>query len=191
MEADPVNAITITVYGVPAPQGSKTGFAIIRNGEYTGGVALAESSKKVKPWRAAVTAAAREVIDGIRGGLVWHPLDGPLEAVMVFTLARPRSHYGTGRNAGVLREGAPARPTGYPDASKLVRSTEDALTDARLWADDARVVEYTRIAKLYAGDLGALTSPGAFIGVRNWTPPGLPPFGGMWEPDQIVFGGDA
>ena len=54
-----------------------------------------------------------------------------------------------------------------PDLSKLLRSTEDALTDAGLWADDARVVEYERLAKVYPGeDPEALPVPGVRIEIR-------------------------
>ena len=47
--------ITITVYGMPGPQGSKR-FVGTRGGR---GV-MVESSAKVKPWREAVKHAARE-----------------------------------------------------------------------------------------------------------------------------------
>ena len=45
-----------------------------------------------------------------------------------------------------------------------MRSTEDALSDAGFWADDARVVEYGRLAKVFPGeDPDALQSPGVVI----------------------------
>jgi hypothetical protein len=51
-----------------------------------------------------------------------------------------------------------------PDLSKLVRSTEDACTDAGLWADDGRVAEYARVAKVWTGyDPDALQTPGAIV----------------------------
>lgn len=147
--------IAITVYGLPAPQGSK---------RHVGRGVMVESSRHVKPWREAVKAAALAVL--LPAGL--EPLDGPLVADMVFTFARPKSHFRTGRNADLLRDNAPAAPIGPPDLSKLARSTEDALTDAGAWADDARVVAYGRLAKVYAGssDLDALRIPGAVIRIR-------------------------
>lgn len=157
--------IQITVHGIPAPQGSKKFVGHNRAGR---GV-LVESSKKVKPWRAAVAAAAALVRPAA-------PLDGPLVADMVFTMPRPKGHYGTGRNAGVLKTRyAEAVPDRTPDLSKLVRSTEDALTDAGVWADDARVVAYGRLAKVYTGSPGpdALDVPGAVIRVRTYVPAGL------------------
>jgi Holliday junction resolvase RusA-like endonuclease len=153
--------IEIAVYGTPAPQGSKS-FKGISGGR---GI-MVESSKKVKPWRDAVRADAIVERQAMTAFAV---LDEPLYVEMVFTFVRPRSHYRTGRNAHLLRDGAPTRPSAKPDVSKLCRSTEDALTDAGIWRDDARVVEYTRLAKVFAGeDKDALDSPGAVIRVyRN------------------------
>jgi hypothetical protein len=89
------------------------------------------------------------------------PLTGPLWAYVVFSLARPKSHWRTGRNAHLLRDGAPVRPGGYPDVSKLIRSTEDACTSAGLWHDDGQVSEYERLAKVWCGeDPHALDRPG-------------------------------
>jgi hypothetical protein len=39
-----------------------------------------------------------------------------------------------------------------PDLDKLARSTQDALKSAGVYTDDARIVEYTRLAKVYAGE---------------------------------------
>lgn len=123
---------------------------------------MVESSKHVKPWRDAVRSDA---VKAARDGAF--PLDGPLRVDMVFTTTRPRSHYRTGRNAALLRDDAPLRPASAPDLSKLARSTEDALTDAGVWCDDSRVVEYGRLAKVYAGeDVDALDVPGAVV--RIW-----------------------
>ena len=138
--------IGIEVRGNPAPQGSKSFKGMTKSGR----AILAESSKKVKPWRLDVKFAAEQIIQEL--GL--QPMDGPLMARMVFTLPKPKS--------------APKRKTTYPmrtpDVSKLLRSTEDALTDAGLWADDARVIDYTRLAKVFPGeDPESLPCPGAVI----------------------------
>lgn len=151
----PAPGISITVYGLPAPQGSK---------RHVGNGVMIESSKKVKPWRQDVKQAALDAIAGLDG---WTPLDGPLLASMVFSFARPKGHYRTGRNAHLLRDSAPVRPSVTPDLSKILRSTEDALTGV-VWADDARVVGYERLGKFYAGaDVpDVLTMPGCVI--RVW-----------------------
>lgn len=136
-------AVTITVLGAPAPQGSK---------RHVGNGVMLEMSKKLKPWRDDVKAAALVAMkhplydDHHRA-----PLDGPLAASIVFTVrdqpaSRPTWWPDGERWSKALRW----RPASTPDLSKLLRSTEDALTGV-VWKDDARVVEYTRLAKYYVG----------------------------------------
>lgn len=151
----------VTVYGAPAPQGSKSA---LRN-RHTGRIQLVESSKYVAPWRDDVVAACLRVRK--RG---WRPLTGPLAAEMVFTLTRPRSHFGEGRNAGRVRPSAPLLPAGVPDLSKLARSTEDALTTAGVYRDDALLVEYRRLLKRYHTDHGQVPDVMAVSGcvIRLW-----------------------
>jgi crossover junction endodeoxyribonuclease RusA len=138
--------VTITVVGQPAPAGSKRYVGQSKAGR---GIMI-ESSKAVKPWREAVKAAALEAMAG-------RPvMEGPLRAAMIFTLPRPKS-----------AKKASDTPCRKPDLSKLVRSTEDALTDAGVWADDARVV--TLVArKCYPGQHErAQALPGAWIEVHE------------------------
>lgn len=135
----------IVVYGMPGPQGSK---------RHVGGGRMIESSKKVRPWRMDVKAVAESLMAKFGAS----PLDGPLRVRMVFTLPKPAS-------APKKRRTWPDRK---PDVSKLARSTEDALTDAGLWKDDARVVEYARLAKVYPNeDPDALDRPGVRITVEE------------------------
>jgi Holliday junction resolvase RusA-like endonuclease len=144
--------IEIVVAGSPAPQGSK---------RHVGGGRMVESSKHVKPWRDAVRAdalLARNAHAATHGR--WTPLDEPLVLEMVFTMPKPAA--------------APKRrrtwPMRMPDVSKLCRSTEDALTDAGIWRDDARVVAYDRLAKVFPGeDPDALDAPGAVIRIYTIT----------------------
>lgn len=145
--------IEFVVYGTPAPQGSK---------RHVGhGRMVEQNAARIGPWRDAVRSDAAMA----HGDAV--ALDGELFVDMVFSFARPRSHYRTGRNAHLLREAAPGRPAGPPDLSKLARSTEDALKDAGVIVDDARIVEYGRLAKVYVdSDRDALNKPGAVIRVR-------------------------
>ena len=146
--------MTITVYGSPAPQGSKR-FVGVKGGR---GVMI-ESSKSVKPWREAVKFAALEALEEIDIGN--HPqfqgkMVGPINVHMAFTVPKPKS--------------APKRlrtwPDRKPDLSKLVRSTEDALTDAGVWEDDARIVRCVA-SKVYPGEgVDALHIPGAVIRIE-------------------------
>lgn len=116
--------IVINVNGQPAPQGSKT------RGRYGG---VFEASKKVGPWRNAVRTETQQVI--------LEPFDAPVWVDVVFFLPRPKSHYGTGRNAGIIKESAPAFPSGVPDIDKLCRSTLDGLKEGGAYRDDSQVVK--------------------------------------------------
>lgn len=164
--------LRIVVFGAAAPQGSKRPVA----SDSKGRTVFAESSKKVGPWRGDVKAAAEQLVtcqcfEQCGTLLDGYPLVGPLVVRMVFSFARPQSHYRTGRNAHLLKDSAPARPSGKPDLSKLLRSTEDALT-ALAWKDDALAVEYERAAKVWCReDPEALDAPGALIVIRPLADP--------------------
>jgi Holliday junction resolvase RusA-like endonuclease len=154
-----VPEVTITVYGTPAPQGSKRAFV----GKSGKAHVIESSHDRVKSWRQAV-------IDEVRADdwtLPPFPYSGPLEVEMTFNIKRPKNHYRTGRNAHLLRDSAPPYPSGTPDLSKLARATEDALTEVGLWADDALVVRYALLQKRWAD---APRLPGAVIRVRELAP---------------------
>ena len=137
----------ITAYGIPAPQGSKRNFGKTKLGR----TIMVENSNKVTPWRADVMTAARRAIEETEG---FEMFTCALAARMVFTFLRPAS----------VKYSKRPFPSVVPDTSKLLRSTEDALQAAGVIKDDALIVEYTRLAKVYAGeDPDALDSPGAFI----------------------------
>jgi crossover junction endodeoxyribonuclease RusA len=122
----------------------------IKSGMKKGKAIMVESSKKVRPWRQDVKAAA----EGWRARSGVLPIDGPVVVRMTFTLPKPKSAPKTRRTY----------PMRTPDLSKLARSTEDALTDAGIWTDDARVIGYSKLWKAYPGeDVDALDSPGAVI----------------------------
>lgn len=148
--------LTITVYGTAGPQGSK---------RHVGNGVMVESSHKVKPWREAVKYAALDVATA--GGDTRPAIELPVVVSMTFSFARPKGHYRTGRNAHLLRDGAPRYPTSrtHGDISKLARSTEDALVDSGVLHDDSLIVNYTRLAKVWAGcgAQDALGIPGAVI----------------------------
>src|SRR5690242_15255728 len=85
-------------------------------------------------------------------------ITGAVIVEMIFTLPKPKS-------APKKRRTWPDRA---PDLSKLARATEDALNDVGAWEDDARVIEYRRLAKVYPGeDRDALPVPGAVIRIRE------------------------
>jgi len=130
--------LDFTVIGEPAPQGSKT--------KTRWGVR--EDNPRTKPWRATVAAAAAEAKNG------QPPLDGPLKLEVVFTFIRPSAHYGTGRNAGILKASAPTWHTKVPDSDKLLRAIGDSLTQSGAIRDDARIC-WTNARKLYGDTASA------------------------------------
>lgn len=169
-------SVTLTVYGHPAPQGSKRAFALRKNGVLTGKAAVIESSHdRVKSWRQAVVDEARSAMTTTYPHRVainasQFPLCDPVTAVIVFSLRRPKSHYRTGANSHLLTDRAPARPGKAPDLSKLCRATEDALEEVGLLDNDSLIVEYERLAKVWCGeDPDALDVPGAVITIRQVT----------------------
>ena len=136
--------VVFTVYGTPAPQGSKT---------RTKHAMFDSNAKTLHPWRDAVRTAAVDAIDGHDG--VVFPAGVPVRAYIVITLKKPAS--------------APKGRTTYPikarsgDLDKLVRGIFDALTDSGAWHDDSQVVEL-RAAKTYPNEhLDAPDRPGALI----------------------------
>jgi Holliday junction resolvase RusA-like endonuclease len=139
--------LKIIVYGEPGAQGSKKYMGRSKSGV---GI-LIESSSKVEPWRQDVKKEAEAVLDSLGRP---PPFLGPLAVRMVFTFLRPKS---------VRRHKRPY-PSVAPDLSKLCRSTEDALKQAGVIRDDALIVEYTRLAKVYANeDPDALDRSGVLI----------------------------
>ena len=125
------------VPGTPAPGGSKTGFY----NKKLKRVMMTPASKKTKPWMATVSGVVASQYDGPL-------LQGALRLDMQFRMLRPKGHYGSGRNAGVIKpQFVNAFPTVKPDLTKLIRSTEDALKGI-LWRDDCQVVSQVT-SKIY------------------------------------------
>ena len=133
-----MNEIFIPVLGIPAAQGSK---------KHVGRGILVESSKKVAPWRQDVRHAALEYYQG-------EPVSGAVEVAIEFIFARPKGHYGTGKNADKLKPSAPkyATSNNLGDIDKLQRSTFDALavrSGGTVLKDDSLIVDVA-IQKRYA-----------------------------------------
>lgn len=143
-----MSALTVIVNHLPAPQGSHT-----RNAAG----AVYDSNKNVKSYRAEVTAATLAARNGAP------TLEGPVALTVTFTLPRPVGHHGSGRNAGQLRQRAPAHPGVKPDLDKLLRATLDGLTDGGAFLDDSRIVAITAVKAYPGGHLDALDTPGAVI----------------------------
>ena len=130
-------AIRFTVYGKPAPQGSKR--AIQAPGQRFPSV-VEQAGDKLKAWRAAITQAAGAAMEQ------HEMIDGPVRVEIVFHFLRPKGHFGTGKNSARLKPSAPEFHIQRPDADKLARAVLDGLT-SRCYRDDSQVVELTAIKR--------------------------------------------
>ena len=138
--------IEFDVIGEPKPQGSKRqvpirnrdGRIVQKDGRDL--TRIVEDNPRLPQWKQEIAQAARDVYRGIL-------LEGPLELTLTFYRPRPVTHFGTGRNTGVLKVSAPLHPTQRPDTLKLARAVEDALTGV-IWRDDAQVVGH-HLSKRY------------------------------------------
>mmetsp|Transcript_17114 Transcript_17114/g.37376 ORF Transcript_17114/g.37376 Transcript_17114/m.37376 type:complete len:144 (+) Transcript_17114:885-1316(+) len=81
---------------------------------------------------------------------------------LVFFFGRPKNHYGTGRNAGVLKSGVDVWHMKRKDLDNLVKFVLDAL-NGHAYLDDAQV-SMISTAKLYCA---APATPGSGGGSGN------------------------
>jgi Holliday junction resolvase RusA-like endonuclease len=122
----PLGLIAFTVLGRPAPAGSKRGFY----NKKAGRVIITDDSKRSKPWKAHVAAAACDAMADAPF------LEGALELDVVFYVPRPKGHFGA---KGNVLLSAPEFPAVKPDLLKLTRAVEDALSGI-CYRDDAQIV---------------------------------------------------
>lgn len=160
-------ALTFVVYGTPQPQGSKTKTR-------WGGMRDA-NSEVLQPWRELVAAKAQEAM-----GTQLYPMferGVPVKVFAFFTFKRPAGHYGTGRNAGVLKPNAPVWHTGKPDADKCFRALGDSLVAAGVLWDDCQIAAHS-VSKFYVAPAErpwpcALSIPGLLVRVKPLDPTGF------------------
>lgn len=117
------------VPGSPVAQGSM----VALRSKTTGHVFMKPGNeKKLKHYRKSIQQGAESC------GL---PLiSGPVQVKAIFSMPRPKNHYGTGRNADKLKPLAPQVPTTTPDVDKCLRAVLDSLTGTA-FKDDAQVVK--------------------------------------------------
>jgi Holliday junction resolvase RusA-like endonuclease len=130
--------LSFVVLGRPQGKGSKRVLPI-RGKTKAGGqsVVLVDSNKNARPWANRVSAAALEAVEANPDALP-ALIRGPVAVTLVFYFARPRGHYGIGRNINRLRPSAPAHMATMPDVDKLARCALDALVGV-LIKDDGQV----------------------------------------------------
>lgn len=124
--------------GHPGPGGSKTGYVpTYKNGDPVRGpggriiVNIVEAGgKRTKEWRKVVAWAGKLAMKGEA------LLIGPIKCQFKFIMPRPKADF---NSKGQLKDSAARHHLSAPDALKLARSTEDALTKI-VWQDDSLVV---------------------------------------------------
>lgn len=131
------------------------------------------NKERLHPWRDSVCNAARDAIEAMHPDADL-PLFGrgvPVAVELTFTFRRPDSHFGSGRNAAVLKPTAPREHIGLPDIDKAERAVFDAFTAAGVWADDKQAVRVVK-ARVYARtpNRDALEVPGVIARFRALTP---------------------
>lgn len=145
---DALEDITVGFYahGAPKPQGSKRAFV------HNGRAVMTESNKAGhRDWRATVTAAALDAMDGHQ------LLGGPLRVRLVFALPRPKSHPKTRRTWPIAR----------PDIDKLTRAVLDSCTHV-VWRDDSQVVDL-HVAKVWA-EIDTPSAAGVAVNITTLAP---------------------
>lgn len=138
--------ISFFVAGEPKGQPRPRAFAIkLGNGKFSARVFDAGTAEG---WKSAVAAVAVHHTPA-------EPYIGAVAVRISFHFARPRSHYRTGKHAGVLRDNAPTHHTGKPDCDNLAKGTLDCITQlGGFWRDDSQVAEL-RVWKGYGAHGGA------------------------------------
>lgn len=116
--------ISFTVYGKPQSRGSKRPLG--------GRGKLIDSNPKSIEWMRQISQVAGDKFAGA------DLLADPIRIHVKLFFARPKSHFGTGKNSGKLKDSAPKHHTQIPDQSKCLRAVEDALTGV-VYGDDRQI----------------------------------------------------
>ena len=119
------------VYGKAQPTGSKSA-APYRVGDKIR-VSVRDSNPKSRPWMNQIAQEAGRIMAGRE------LFDGPLSALFRFVIPRPKGHY---RKNGELSASGRRNPhpAKRPDALKLARGAEDALSGV-VYRDDSQIVD--------------------------------------------------
>lgn len=140
--------VRVVAFGVPQPKGSHRMVGRSKKGSPI----LVNDAKGYKAWHNNVMVCGIEQMLRAR---LYKPLDGPLLGRFVFTMPRPES------------AAARLRPDTPPDLDKLLRAVCDALKQGRVIHDDSRIVELSRLAKVYPQqDPEALVGPGVIATIE-------------------------
>jgi Holliday junction resolvase RusA-like endonuclease len=124
--------VQFDVPGMPAQQGSKTGFVVGKRA-----ILVDANEKKLKPYRGAIQDEARKAMNGEL------PFMLPCEVSLVFTYPWLKMHL---RADGTVKAKTPWKST-QPDLDKLCRAAIDSLTGI-VYKDDGQVYQL-RATKMF------------------------------------------
>lgn len=132
--------MTLSFYATGDPKAQPRARATIR-GKHAG----LWTPETAKGWKESVRFAAYDAWQKI-GKPVFQ---GPIRVDAHFNFPRPKSHFGTGKNAGNVKSTAPNHHFIKPDRDNLDKALLDALTVLGIWKDDCQVCA-GEIQKTYA-----------------------------------------
>lgn len=147
--------LNVFVPGRPRPKGSL---------DFVTASHVREANRHAKPWLKTVEAACRRMVAsqaGRPGRWLWlegYPFDGPVTVTTRFLFGRPAAP-----------EFSVPATTATGDLDKLNRNVFDALTAARVYVDDSRVVELVSSARYCEPGV----QQGVRITVRSWDCEGI------------------
>lgn len=129
---------TFFVSGTPEPAPRPRGRIIQpRGGKPFVSIYVPDSDKK---WRKRIVYEASLKIG--------KAIEGPVRIDIEFLMPRPEGHFGTGRNAGVLKPSAPHWHIVTCDVDNLAKTVFDGLQIAGVVLNDSAICD-TRITKRY------------------------------------------
>lgn len=146
--------IKFFVPGRQRPAGSKKGFKHPHTGKYV----ITHDNPKTKDWMQSVKwfamkAAERMVLEV-----------GPVKLTLLFLVDRPKGHFGTGCNEGVLKSRfVNTEKITSPDLTKLTRAVEDAMKLV-IWKDDSQVVKQDTEKRFCRG----FEKPGVYVTIESF-----------------------
>jgi Holliday junction resolvase RusA-like endonuclease len=135
--------ITFFVSGEPKAQPRPKAFARKFGDKW---MARVYDSGTAEHWKSQIAIAAKPF-------LPLAPLIGPLELHLTFQFPRLKHHFGSGKKADALKNGAPYFHASRPDFDNLAKAVCDALTQLGMWRDDNQIAD-CRIVKAYGPHQG-------------------------------------
>ena len=120
-----MNTITLTIPGKPI---AKARPKFYRRG------------KSVGTYNSQETEEGRFLLEAMSQLNGHQIITGPIKLKAYFFMPRPKGHYGTGRNAGKLKDSAPEKHITKPDTDNLLKFIKDCL-NKHVWKDDSQVYD--------------------------------------------------